>query len=94
MTNANRQAPPQLEQWKRALSEGIAGELADWLLANPVAHWGYEGDERPIYGRCRCSVVVRADRLDLLREHLLACIARSDEPFALHGWPDPVFRLD
>jgi hypothetical protein len=37
-------------------------------------HWGFRHGEVPRYGKCRmCGFAVRADRLDLILEHLEKC---------------------
>lgn len=36
-------------------------------------HDGYRDGEVPAYEHCACGQTVRADRLDLLREHLEVC---------------------
>jgi hypothetical protein len=44
------------------------------IIADTPAHVGYDPAELPWYAPCICcEAIVRADRLDLVREHLLIC---------------------
>ena len=81
MTQIHRRAhgerpyPERIAAWTAAVAAGVAGELADFVLLHD-AHWGYYPDEVPRYAPCPrgCGQEVRADRLDLIAEHLAGCV--------------------
>lgn len=65
--------PAVTAAWKQALQAGIAHELA-WWSREYRGVWGYDPGEIPVYAPCRlCPVELRADRLDLIAEHLADC---------------------
>lgn len=53
------------------------------LEAGISSHRGYRDDEIPTYRRCDCGRLVRADRADLIDEHLEICAANLTSNVAL-----------
>jgi hypothetical protein len=55
----------------------VASEARSLQLDTSRAHDGYRDGELPRYAQCAhgCGRTVRADRLDLLREHDETCVA-------------------
>ena len=70
----NRAQPGKTAAWRELVDQGLAGELADYVIWFD-AHYGYEPEERPRYGVCACDQGLRLDRIDLLAEHFRACTA-------------------
>jgi hypothetical protein len=64
--------------WKRAVSLELADRLGEVARRPPpgcTPHWGYTDGEIPCYSDCACGQQIRADRLDLVLEHLELCPA-------------------
>jgi hypothetical protein len=69
----NKEKPEVAAFWVQAEREGTAAALSEYVLLDR-AHVGFDPYELPWYAPCLfCETLVRADRLDLVREHLLVC---------------------